>query len=76
MNQFKRKIIQRFAFAFYILIILFYIYEIYNVVFKFDLFIERLVKFKFNKLYFASIFTLVILNVIEAIITLTTKEKP
>ena len=75
MNQFKRKIIQRFAFAFYILIILFYIYEIYNVVFKFDLFIERLVKFKFNKLYFASIFTLVILNVIEAIITLTTKEK-
>ena len=76
MNQFKRKIIQRFAFALYILIILFYIYEIYNVVFKFDLFIERLVKFKFNKLYLASIFTLVILNVIEAIITLTTKEKP
>ena len=74
MNQFKRKIVQRFAFAFYMLIILYCIYDIYNVVFKYDLFIERLVEFKFNKLYFASIFILIILNVIDAILDLTTKE--
>ena len=74
MNQFKRKLPHRFAFAIYISIILYCIYEIYNVIFKYESFIERLTDFKFNKLYFVSIFILIILNVIEAIITLTIKE--
>ena len=73
MNQFKRKIIQRFIFAVYILIIFYSVFEIYNIIFDYYDFLERIINY--HQLYFITIQVLVILNVIDLLgITIEKKE--
>ena len=73
MNQFKRKIIQRFAFAIYIFSILFSIYEVCNVIFDYYGYLERIITY--NKLYFIGIHILIIIVVIEELTSLIKKYK-
>ena len=73
MNQFKRKIIQRFIFAVYILIIFYSVFEIYNIIFDYYDFLERIINYR--QLYFIAIQVSVTLNVIDLLgITIEKKE--
>lgn len=76
MNQFKRKIIQRFAFAIYILIIFYSVFEIYNIIFDYYGYLEMIMNY--DRLYFIAIQVLIILNVIDFLEYLMKKikEKP
>ena len=71
--MFKRKLLPRFMFAMYIIIIIYSLFEIYNIIFDYYGFIERIINY--NKLYFISIQALLIVTVIDLLgITIEKKE--
>lgn len=71
--MFNRKIIQRFVFALYILVIFYSLFEIYNIIFDYYAFLERIINY--HKIYFIAIQALLIMNVIDLLgITIEKKE--
>jgi hypothetical protein len=71
--MFKRKLLPRFMFAMYTIAIMYSVFEIYNIIFDYYGFIERIINY--NKLYFISIQALLIINVIDLLeITIEKKE--
>lgn len=74
--MFKRKLLHRFLFAVYILIIFYSVFEIYNIIFDYYGFLERIMNY--HKLYFIAIEVLIILNLIDFLEYLMKKikEKP
>ena len=71
--MFKRKIIQRFVFAMYILVIFYSLFEIYNIIFDYYTFLERIINY--HKIYFIAIQVLVIITVVDLIILMVEKTK-
>ena len=71
--MFKRKIIQRFVFAMYILVIFYSIFEVYNIIFDYYTFLERIINY--HKIYFIAIQVLVIITVVDLIILMVEKTK-
>ena len=71
--MFKRKLLQRLAFALYILIIFYSVFEIYNIIFDYYGYLERIMNY--NKLYFIGVHILIIMVVVEELISLIKKEK-
>lgn len=64
--MFKRKIIQRFVFAVYILLIFYSLFEIYNIIFDYYGFLERIIYY--HKIYFVLIQILIILTITSELI--------
>ena len=71
--MFNRKIIQRVVFAMYILVIFYSIFEVYNIIFDYYTFLERIINY--HKIYFIAIQVLVIITVVDLIILMVEKTK-
>lgn len=71
--MFNRKIIQRFGFAVYILVIFYSLFEVYNIIFDYYGFLERMIYY--HKIYFIAIQALIILNAMDFILSLLEKMK-
>ena len=71
--MFKRKLLQRLAFALYIFVILCSVIEVCNIVFDYYGYLERIINY--NRLYFVGIHLIIIGNCAEFIIDLIKKEK-
>ena len=71
--MFNRKIIQRFVFAVYILLIIYSLFEIYNIIFDYYGYLERIINY--HRLYFIAIQVLIILNLIDFLEYLMKKIK-
>ena len=71
--MFKRKILQRFIFAVYILLIFYSLFEIYNIIFDYYGFLERIIYY--HKIYFVGIQVLIIMVLAEELLELIKKKK-
>lgn len=69
--MFSRDIYQRFIFAVYILLIFYSLFEIYNIIFDYYGFIERIIYY--HKIYFIGIQVLIIMVLAEELLELIKK---
>lgn len=71
--MFKRKLLPRFMFVMYTIAIMYSVFEIYNIIFDYYGFLERIINY--HKIYFIAIQALLIINVIDLLgITIEKKE--
>lgn len=70
--MFKRKLLQRLAFTLYIFVILCSVIEVWNIIFDYYGYLERIMNY--NKLYFIGLHILIIMVIVEELMSLIKKE--
>lgn len=70
--MFKRKLLQRLAFTLYIFVIFYSVFEIYNIIFDYYGYLERIMNY--NRLYFIGVHILIIMVIVEELMSLIKKE--
>ena len=70
--MFKRKLLQRLAFTLYIFVILCSVIEVWNIIFDYYGYLERIINY--NKLYFIGLHILIIMVIVEELMSLIKKE--
>ena len=70
--MFKRKLLKRLVFALYIFVISCSVIEVWNIVFDYYGYLERIMNY--NKLYFIGLHILIIMVIVEELMSLIKKE--
>ena len=70
--MFKRKLLQRLTFTLYIFVTSCSIIEVWNIVFDYYGYLERIMNY--NKLYFIGVHILIIMVIVEELMSLIKKE--